>query len=63
MNDPETPQFDYDEDEEKISLISMPIGKQKSNYENLVLKTDSDEDEESEEQIMMRASVDFLAKF
>jgi len=39
----------------------MPVGK--ASYENLVLRTDSDEEEETEEQFMMRASVDFLAKF
>lgn len=41
----------------------MPIAAQKQNYENLSLRTDSDDEEESEEQLMMRASVDFLAKF
>jgi len=39
----------------------MPIGR--ASYENLVLRTDSDDDSESEEQLMMRASVDFVAKF
>ena len=55
----------YDDDEEKISLISLKVGKHKNHQfvENLSLKTDSDDEEESEEQMMMRASVDFLAKF
>ena len=55
----------YDDDEEKISLISLKVGKHKNQHslENLSLKTDSDDEEESEEQMMMRASVDFLAKF
>jgi len=40
----------------------MTMG-QKNQYENLTLKSDSDDEDESEEQLMMRASVDFLAKF
>lgn len=46
-----------------MSLISMPEGGPRQSYENLILKTDSDEDSESDEQLLMRASVDFLAKF
>ena len=39
----------YDKDEEKRSLISLPDGQEKQSYENLILKTDSDEDSESDE--------------
>jgi hypothetical protein len=54
----------YDADEEKRSLISIPDDDgPRQSYENLILKTDSDEDSESDEQLLMRASVDFLAKF
>ena len=39
----------YDADEENMSLISMPEGGPRQSYENLILKTDSDEDSESDE--------------
>ena len=59
---PDKSELSYDEDEEKISLISMKIRKGKG-YD-LDLKTDSDEDHElTEEQLMMRGSIDFHAKF
>ena len=41
---------EHDADEEKISLISLSDnGEPKSSYENLILKSDSEEDSESEE--------------
>ena len=39
----------YDTDEENMSLISMPEEGPRQSYENLILKTDSDEDSECAE--------------
>lgn len=43
-------QCSYDEDEEKVSLISMTIGQRPEYIENLTLKTDSDTDEDLSEE-------------
>lgn len=53
---------EYDEDEEKISLINLPMGSKGKYFDNLSLKTDSEYGED-EESLMLRGSIDFLAKF
>lgn len=54
---------EYDEDEEKISLINMAMNGSVKNYDNLSIKTDSDYDDRRSEMSMLRGSIDFLAKF
>ena len=54
---------EYDEDEEKISLINMKMNGSVKNYDNLSIKTDSDYDDRKSEMSMLRGSIDFLAKF
>ena len=44
-------------------MISYYATGHNENYENLSLKTDSDEDEEFDQNLLMRGSIDILAKF
>ena len=56
-----------DEEEERVSLVPMgnPDGADRQpSCENFVLKTDSDEDDDPDEELMMIGTVDsVLAKF
>ena len=56
-----------DEEEERVSLVPMgnPDGADRQpSFENFVLKTDSDEDDDPDEELMMIGTVDsVLAKF
>ena len=57
LEEDSTRQFSYDEDEEKISLISMNPATNKfdlNEFDNLDLKSDSDTDEETDVKLMIR---------